>query len=933
VSTTEAGRLTPTAKSDANSVSLQVVMESPRRLDELSCARIVGNLADAVYAAHKAGQPPAALTPAGIAVQADGKVALGAAVASPRYAAPETLRGGVGDRRSDVFALGVILWEALAHERLFDGADDAAITRAVLEAAVRPPSELNANVPAELDAICKRALAREPAERYPSAKVMAAEIDAVLGDAGYPESNDQIARFLAAMAAPAPGPTRPTQVVGAAPPPARAPRPGTQPPTGQPAASTTGKQRHATQPPSSKRHATSSGGKTAPLPSVAPAKADSAADTMPTLPPAAPQRPATEPPATAQPSATTPSSVDALWAPAEAIADPPPKPVGGAAMKPATTQIVGSFASSEPGAEKPRAPERSPLAATAFLGSNGSEPPAPATFPSFGIPGIAHAPAGAVAAPPSTEALPPVPPPAGVPAPGGSAAAAGPAPLFGPPEMPPPVGAGGPPAPSVVGAAPSPTAGAAHPTPGAFRPVSHPAPRPSIANADTVATPQVSPPSIAPVTQLGMPPGITVPPASAPAPLQTVDPAADEPFGDEHHADPAEVVAQHHGERGTGGRDVLAGWGWSTGSLQAISDDDDLGEVARASRRRLLIAIGGALGVIMIIVVVAFAFSGGKPAEQAAQLAPRRSTAGPAATEPSSAPAAAGPTGSTEPAAAPQTGAAASGGPPSAATGTIDPSAPPSAATATGDPSAPPSAAAGTGDPSAPPGTSTPSTTPPGAAQTAATTDPGPSPSSPPAATNTTPPAPKPPDEAPADNPAKPAKPAKIDAARAALPDAATRKPEAKKPDPKKLEVKKPAEPRPPADKPVRRAPPERVARANNKAQPVDPYASPSAPALTAGPPGPPAASSDRSKPDPATAYKTGIQQYAHGDTTGALATFRASAAATPGFAPTWRGLGLVYEKLGNKGMARLAFKRYLQLAPGAGDADQIRDRMERLGS
>jgi regulator of sirC expression with transglutaminase-like and TPR domain len=36
---------------------------------------------------------------------------------------------------------------------------------------------------------------------------------------------------------------------------------------------------------------------------------------------------------------------------------------------------------------------------------------------------------------------------------------------------------------------------------------------------------------------------------------------------------------------------------------------------------------------------------------------------------------------------------------------------------------------------------------------------------------------------------------------------------------------------------------------------------------------------------------------------------------------------------MGNKGQARAAFKRYLQLAPTAGDADQIRDRMERLGS
>jgi regulator of sirC expression with transglutaminase-like and TPR domain len=57
------------------------------------------------------------------------------------------------------------------------------------------------------------------------------------------------------------------------------------------------------------------------------------------------------------------------------------------------------------------------------------------------------------------------------------------------------------------------------------------------------------------------------------------------------------------------------------------------------------------------------------------------------------------------------------------------------------------------------------------------------------------------------------------------------------------------------------------------------------------------------------------------------------SLSSNPTFAPTWRGLGVVYEKLGNKGQARAAFKRYLQLAPGAGDADQIRDRIDQLGS
>jgi len=202
VSTSEAGRPPvlgmpdgrPREASDA--MSLQAIAEATRRLDELSCARIVGNAADAVHAAQKAGQPLGTVCPATIVVQLDGSVALRPGPAVSGYAAPEQLRGDAGDRRADVFALGVVLWEALVRERLFAGADDTASRRAVFATAVRPPSELNANIPAELDAICKRALARDPAERYPSAKVMAAEIDAMLGEAGYPESNDQIAAYV-----------------------------------------------------------------------------------------------------------------------------------------------------------------------------------------------------------------------------------------------------------------------------------------------------------------------------------------------------------------------------------------------------------------------------------------------------------------------------------------------------------------------------------------------------------------------------------------------------------------------------------------------------------------------------------------------------------------------------------------------------------------
>jgi hypothetical protein len=86
-------------------------------------------------------------------------------------------------------------------------------------------------------------------------------------------------------------------------------------------------------------------------------------------------------------------------------------------------------------------------------------------------------------------------------------------------------------------------------------------------------------------------------------------------------------------------------------------------------------------------------------------------------------------------------------------------------------------------------------------------------------------------------------------------------------------------------------------------------------------------------KVDAEAAYRQGVQLFARGDTGSALQQMRSSIASNPEYAPAWRGLGLVFEKMGEKDQARSAYKRYLKLSPSANDADQIRNRMERLGS
>ncbi|WP_437616871.1 serine/threonine-protein kinase [Sorangium sp. So ce834] len=93
------------------------------------------------------------------------------------YISPEQLLCGEVTRRTDVFAAGVVLWEALAGQRLFDGVDEAAILGAVLERPIPPPSALAAHVPPALDAIVLRALERNAEGRYPTARELAIAVE------------------------------------------------------------------------------------------------------------------------------------------------------------------------------------------------------------------------------------------------------------------------------------------------------------------------------------------------------------------------------------------------------------------------------------------------------------------------------------------------------------------------------------------------------------------------------------------------------------------------------------------------------------------------------------------------------------------------------------------------------------------------------------
>ncbi len=109
----------------------------------------------------------------------------------PGYLSPEQVRGLPLDPRSDVFSAGVVLWNALTGERLFEGDDPQQVLTQVLTRKIPLPSSVGLRPPACFDRVCMKALERDPAKRYQSAEQMLTDLRkvAIAEDLLAPSSN------------------------------------------------------------------------------------------------------------------------------------------------------------------------------------------------------------------------------------------------------------------------------------------------------------------------------------------------------------------------------------------------------------------------------------------------------------------------------------------------------------------------------------------------------------------------------------------------------------------------------------------------------------------------------------------------------------------------------------------------------------------------
>jgi serine/threonine-protein kinase len=200
---------------------LRRAKKTGKALDALSVAYVISQAADGLHAAHSLRSFSGELlnvvhrdvTPGNIMVSYEGGIKLvdfgvakslgnlnstqaGQVKGKFGYLSPEQVSAEPVSAQTDVFSLGIVLWESLVVARLFQESTMGATISSILNKKIKPPSRYRDDVPEELDRISQRALARDPAERYQSAAELRDDLEAFLQKQNYHHGRRKVAEYM-----------------------------------------------------------------------------------------------------------------------------------------------------------------------------------------------------------------------------------------------------------------------------------------------------------------------------------------------------------------------------------------------------------------------------------------------------------------------------------------------------------------------------------------------------------------------------------------------------------------------------------------------------------------------------------------------------------------------------------------------------------------
>ncbi|HEY3170275.1 MAG TPA: serine/threonine-protein kinase, partial [Thermoanaerobaculia bacterium] len=196
--------------------NIKTLLAEKTRFPFEQVSEIVAEVAEALDYAHRKGIIHRDVKPANIIITTDGKVKItdfgiakiassnltttGQFLGTPNYMSPEQVSGSPVDGRSDMFSLGVVLYELLTNRKPFQGDNLTAISYKIVHEDFTPPADLAPEVPTEFNDIVARAMAKDPWNRYQRGKDMALALYQLKAQLEERKSQDDLGTIVSAAA-------------------------------------------------------------------------------------------------------------------------------------------------------------------------------------------------------------------------------------------------------------------------------------------------------------------------------------------------------------------------------------------------------------------------------------------------------------------------------------------------------------------------------------------------------------------------------------------------------------------------------------------------------------------------------------------------------------------------------------------------------------